>query len=155
MEIANNLKKFSKIKRHLSYSKYFKKLVNTKFDFEIINSCDFTILAIITHERINITKTKISANVSGVEIEVEGKPNLNKESIILMSNQKNYDIHYCSHTFTIPKGNCFLTIFFLEQNNYSPILSNCYIDLYKYKGYNVRLHIGKTGFKLPSFINKN
>lgn len=152
MEISNDLKKYSKIKRQLSYSKYFKKLFNTEFDFEIINNCNFTILAIITHEKINITKTRISANIGGAEIEVEGQPNLNKESIILMSYQNNYDIHYCSHTFTIPKNNCFLTIFFLEENNYSPILSNCYINLYKYKGYNVHLHEQKVAFRLPSFL---
>jgi hypothetical protein len=153
MEISNDLNKFSKIKRHLSYKKYFKKLFNTEFDFEIINNCNFTILAIITHERINITKTRINAGVSGAEIEVEGQPNLHKESIILMSYPNNYDIHYSSHTFTIPKGNCFLTIFFLKENNYSPILNNCYINLYKYKGYNVDLHEGKVAFRLPSFVH--
>ena len=154
MEIGNNLKKISKIKRHLSYSKYLKKIFNTEFDFIIINNCNFTILAVITHERINITKTRVSANVNGAEIEVEGRPNLNKESIILMPLQNNHDIHYCSHNFTIPKGYCFLTIFFLGENNYSPILSNCYINLYKYKGYNVDLHERKALFKLPSFVNK-
>ena len=154
MDFENNLKKFSKIKRHLTFIKYFKKLFNTEFDFEIINNCNFTILAVITHEKINITKTRVSANVSGAEIELEGQHNLNEESIILMSYQNNYDIHYCSHTFTIPKGNCFLTIFFIDNNNYSPILSNCYINLYKFKGYNVRLHEGKAVFRLPSFLNK-